>query len=125
MSRGVGEMADFGLFIGYGTPVRGRERQAIKVFNEVFEYYSRLQQEGEIESFEPVLLAPHGGELGGFFLVRGDRDKLERLRSSDEFERNTARAQLIVENLGVVDAALGERLLSQMSLFTDQIEELT
>lgn len=118
-------MADFGLFIGYGAPVRGRERQAITVFNEVFEYYSRLQQEGEIESFEPVLLQPHGGELGGFFLLRGDRDKLERIQSSEEFERYTARAQLIVENLGIVGAALGERLLSQMSLFTEQIEELT
>ena len=118
-------MADSGLFIGFGAPVRGRERQAIKVFNEAFEYYSRLQQEGEIESFEPVLLQPHGGELGGFFLVRGDQDKLERVRSSDEFERRTARAQLIVENLGIVGAALGGRLLSQMSMFSEQIEELT
>ena len=59
-------MADSGLFIGFGAPVRGRERQAIKVFNEAFEYYSRLQQDGEIDSFEPVLLQPHGGELGGF-----------------------------------------------------------
>ena len=118
-------MADFGLFIGYGAPVRGRERQAIKAFNEVFEYYSRLQQDGEIESFEPVLLQPHGGELGGFFLLRGDRDKLERIQSSEEFERYIARAQLIVEKLGIVGAALGERLLSQMSLYTEQIEELT
>ena len=31
----------------------------------------------------------------------------------------------IVENLGIVGAALGEPLLSQMSLFTEQIEELT
>ncbi len=49
-------MADSGLFIGFGAPVRGREQQAIKVFNETFEYYSRLQQEGGIESFDPVLL---------------------------------------------------------------------
>src|SRR5215469_4025976 len=59
-------MADSGLFIGFGFPARGRERQSIKVFNEVFEYYSRLQQEGEIESFEPVLPEAHGGEPGGF-----------------------------------------------------------
>src|SRR5579872_97524 len=72
-------MADSGLFIGFGAPVRGRERQATKVFNEAFEYYSRLQQEGEIESFEPVLLEPHGGELDGFFLLRGDQDKLARI----------------------------------------------
>jgi hypothetical protein len=118
-------MADSGLFVGFGLPVRGRERQAIKVFNETFEYYSRLQQDGEIESFEPVLLEPHGGELGGFFLVRGDKDKLARIRTSEEFERLTARANLIVENIGVVSAFLGERLMSQMSVFSQQVEELT
>ena len=118
-------MADSGLFIGFGAPVRGRERQASMVFNEVFEYYSRLQQEGEIESFEPVLLQAHGGELGGFFLLRGDQDKLARIRSSEEFERLTVRAQLLVENLGIVDAALGGRLMSQMSVFGEQVEELT
>ena len=118
-------MADSGLFIGFGTPVRGRERQASKVFYETFEYYSRLQQEGEIESFEPVLLQAHGGELGGFYLLRGDQDKLARIRSSEEFERLTVRAQLIVENLGITDAALGGRLMSQMSVFGEQVEELT
>jgi hypothetical protein len=118
-------MADSGLFIGFGAPVRGRERQAIKVFNEAFEYYARLQQEGEIESFEPVLLEPHGGELDGFFLLRGDQDKLARIRSSEEFERLTVRGQLIIENLGFVGAALGGRLMSQLSMFGEQVEELT
>lgn len=118
-------MADSGLFIGFGAPVRGRERQAIKVFNEVFEYYSRLQQEGEIESFEPVLLEAHGGELDGFFLLRGDQDKLARIRSSEEFERLIVRGQLIVDSLGVVGAALGGRLMSQLSVFDQQVEELT
>jgi hypothetical protein len=118
-------MADSGLFIGFGLPVRGRERQAIQSFNEVFEYFSRLQQEGEIESFEPALLDPHGGELGGFFLLRGDQDKLARIRASKEFERHIARGQLLVENLGVVGAFLGERLIGEMSLFSQQVEELT
>ena len=118
-------MADSGLFIGFGAPVRGRERQATKVFTEAFEYYSRLQQEGEIESFEPVLLEAHGGELDGFFLLRGDQDKLARIRSSEEFERLTVRAQLIVENLGIVGAALGGRLMSQLAVFGAQVEELT
>jgi hypothetical protein len=62
----------FGALHRFRRSVRGRERQALKVFGEAFEYYSRLQQEGEIESFEPVILEPHGGELGGFFLLRGD-----------------------------------------------------
>ena len=87
--------------------------------------YSRLQQEGEIESFEPVILEPHGGELGGFFLVRGDQDKLARIRGSEEFERRTVRGDLIVENLGIVSAALGDRLMSQMAVYGQQVEELT
>jgi len=105
--------------------VRGRERQAIQVFNEAFEYYARLQQDGEIESVEPVLFEPHGGELNGFFLLRGDKDKLARVRNSEEFERLTARAGLIVEHLGIVGSYLGERLMSQMGMFGQQVEELT
>jgi len=118
-------MADFGLFIGFGLPVRGRERQAIKVFNEVFEYFARLQQEGEIESFEPVLLQPHGGQFAGFFLLRGDQDKLMRIRGSEEFERSTTRGDLTVEHVAVVGASLGGRLIEQMSMFAEQVEELT
>jgi hypothetical protein len=49
-------MADAALFVGWGNAVRGRERQALKVFAEAAEFYTRLQQEGEIESFEPVFL---------------------------------------------------------------------
>jgi hypothetical protein len=118
-------MADSGLFIGFGAPVRGREGKSLEVFNEAFEYYARLQQAGEIESFEPVLLEPHGGELGGFFLLRGDRDKLARVRGSEEFERLTARAQLMVENLGIVSAFLGERLMAEVTVFSQQVEQLT
>jgi hypothetical protein len=82
-------------------------------------------QRGEIEGFEPVLLESHGGELGGYLLLRGDKDKLALIRGSEEFERLTARAELIVENPGIVAASLGERLMSQMSVFSQQVEELT
>ena len=73
----------------------------------------------------PEFLEPHGGELDGFFLLRGDQDKLARIRSSEEFERLTVRGQLIIENLGIVGAALGGRLMSQLSIFGEQVEELT
>jgi hypothetical protein len=118
-------MADFGLFIGFGYPVRGRERQAIKVFSEAMEYYARLQQQGEIESFESVFLEPHGGDISGFTLVRGDRDKLASIRTSDEFARLSTRANLIVEGFGVVGAQLGERIGTQIGVFNEQVEDLT
>jgi len=114
-------MADAGLFVGFGDPVRGRESQAVEIFNETLGYYGRLQEEGEIESFEPVFLEPHGGDLSGFILLRGDAEKLAALRVSDEFTQLTLRAGLCVESIGVVGADLAERLQRQMAFYTEQI----
>jgi hypothetical protein len=41
-----GFMAGEALFIGWGAVVRGREKQALQVFQESMGYYGRLQQEG-------------------------------------------------------------------------------
>lgn len=114
-------MADAGLFIGFGNPVRGRESTAVELFNEMMGWYGRLQEEGEIESFEPVFLEPHGGDLGGFVLIRGDAEKLATLRVSEEFTQFIARATLCVENIGVVGADLAERLQQQMAFYMEQI----
>jgi hypothetical protein len=45
-------MADWGIFIGFGFPVRGREQKASQVFGEAMELWGRLQQQGELESFD-------------------------------------------------------------------------
>lgn len=114
-------MADAGLFIGWGEVVRGRETESLEVFNETLGYYSRLQEEGEIESFEPVFLEPHGGDLAGFILIRGDAEKLAALRVNEEFTQFIIRAGLIVNGLGVVGADLAERLQRQMAYYTEQV----
>jgi hypothetical protein len=114
-------MADAGLFIGWGAVVRGREAESLEVFNETLAYYGRLQEEGTIESFEPVFLEPHGGDLSGFILIRGDAEKLAALRVSEEFTQFSIRAGLIVEGFGVVGADLAGRLQRQMAFYTEQI----
>jgi hypothetical protein len=117
-------MADAGLFIGWGAPIRGREAKGLEVLGEALSYYARLQQEGVIESFETVLLEPHGGDLQGFVLVRGGEERLAQLRVDDEFVRLSARASLIVEGVGVIGAALGDGLEPAISTHQDAISEL-
>lgn len=117
-------MAGEALFLGWGPVVRGREQKALQVFQETIEYYGRLQQEGRIDSFEPVLIAPHGGDLAGFVLLRGERAKLDEVRSSDEFERAVTRAATIVENVGVINAFTGESLGQTMGRFQEASQEL-
>lgn len=114
-------MADAGLFVGFGNPVHGREAQAIELFNDTIGWFAQLQEEGEIESFEPVFLEPHGGDLGGFILIRGDALKLSALRVSEEFTQFTIKASLCVDSIGVVGADMNERLQSQMAFYAEQI----
>ena len=117
-------MAEMGVFIGWGDPIRGREAKGLEVLEESVAYWGRLQQEGQIESFEVVLLYPHGGDLQGFALLRGSGESLDRIRADDEFNRLLARAGLVVEGLGIVSAALGASLGPQVELYREAVDEL-
>jgi hypothetical protein len=117
-------MADDALFIGWGEIVRGRESKAVEVFNESIEYYGRLQQDGKIESFEPWFLAPHGGDLAGFVLLRGEREQLDEIQRSPEFERLQTRASMIVDRAGTVAAVTGDALGRQMGQFQEATGDL-
>jgi len=118
-------MAEAGLFIGWGDPVTGREAKGLEVFAEALAYYGKAEQDGRIESHETVLLAPHGGDLAGFILVRGSQAQIAALRAEEEFERLATRAALIVQNLGVVDAALGDGLEASIGVYQAAVTDLT
>jgi len=118
-------MADSVLFIGWSQPSRGREEKAVEVFGEAVAYYAGLQKQGEIESFEIVFLEPHGGDLGGFFLLRGDATKLGAVRTSDEFNRLNTRALLTVDGFGVVGGFAGDAIAGQMAIYQEAVGALT
>ena len=111
------------LFIGWGQPTRGREQAALDVFNDSVTYYGARLEDGTITSFEPVILDPHGGGLNGFFLVKGEPDKLVAMRATEEFQRLNVRATLIVDELGVIAAHAGDAVLTQLGYFTDAAAE--
>ncbi|MCW3049756.1 MAG: hypothetical protein JWO74_4040 [Solirubrobacterales bacterium] len=118
-------MAEAGLFIGWGAPIAGREAKGLEVLDESVQYWGRLQQEGRIESFEVVLLTPHGGDLEGFALLRGTSEQTASLIVDDEFERFTTRATLIVQGVGIVPAVLGDGLEQTIAMYSQQVGELT
>jgi hypothetical protein len=112
------------LFIGWGRAVRGREQQALQVFQEALQYYERLKQSGQVESFEPVALEPHGGDLEGFLLIKGDAARLAQLRVDEEFIRLNTRAQLVVDNFGVTGGFIGEQMQRLFNDFGQQASQL-
>ena len=117
-------MADAAIFIGWGPAVVGREQKALQVFGEGVEFWTRMQQAGEIESFEAFQLEPHGGDLAGFCILRGEAERLARLRGSAEFLRLNQRAALVVTNFGVVNAVSDGELQRQFAEFGQFAAEL-
>jgi hypothetical protein len=117
-------MADSAIFIGWGEPIRGREQVSATVFGEAVELWTRLEAEGVLESWEAYFLEPHGGDLNGFFLLKGDRAGLGTLRTRQEFDRIVTRGSMVVSNFGVVGAATGARIEQEMGRYLEAAGEL-
>lgn len=118
-------MTDTALFIGWGVTHPGREHQALKLFEEAVEIFEAQVKIGEIESFETVLLGPHGGELEGFFVIRGELAKLTALLEREEIERMRIKAQAIKTHFGIVPATVGEAAIRSYQLYVRVVDELT
>jgi hypothetical protein len=117
-------MADTALFVGWGGTHPGREHQARRLFDEFLEILAELQKTGEIESYEPVLLGPHGGELDGFVLVRGEPSKLIALQLREDMNALRARARTHHAKFSVILAAIGEGAKRELVLFDEAVAEL-
>ncbi|MGO9490550.1 MAG: hypothetical protein ACLQBB_16190 [Solirubrobacteraceae bacterium] len=113
-------MADRMLFIGWGTPVRGREERGLEVFNESIGLYGRMQQEGRIEQFDVVLLDP-AEDLGGYIELHGSREQLATLRASEDFRRTLVDASLIVDGLRLIEGFANEGVAGEMAIYQESI----
>jgi hypothetical protein len=114
-------MADAGLFIGWGEVVRGREDRALDVFNETLEFYGHLQSDGRIDDFEVALLDPHGGELQGYVMLRGSEDQIDAVRRDEDFQRLMIKGSLVVDDLGMIPASIGEGLARAMTMYQEEL----
>ncbi len=115
-------MADSVLFIGWNRSIPGREQQAMQLFQKVVEFYGKLQADGRIESFEPVILSAHGGDLNGFFLLKGEAEKLGDVRRDETFLDLTIEAGYCLEGVGVIDGFIGEGLTNVFSRLSNLLD---
>lgn len=109
-------MADRVMVVSWGENVPGREERGLEVFNEALGILGRMQQEGRIEKFDVVLLAPNGG-VGGYIAIHGTAEQLAMVPEDEEFHRNTVDASLIVQNLKHTMGVTNEGIAAEMELY--------
>lgn len=106
--------ADSVLFIGWNRSLPGRETKAIELLFESLNFFAAQAKAGNIQSFQPVLLRPHGGDLNGFVMITGEGSKLDALVRSEEFQEILTVAQLILDGVGVTHGDTGEAVARQI-----------
>jgi hypothetical protein len=111
-------MGSNALFFGWNRPIPGREQISAQHFQEFVQYLGGLQKAGTIQSFDVVFLTAHGGDMNGFFLIRGDTARLNELTASTAWVTHITRAGLHLQGAGVVNAYTGDAAMELMKLWT-------
>ena len=114
-------MSSNAIFFGWNRSIPGRERLSAQHFQEFVAYLGGLRQQGTIESFDVVFLNAHGGDMNGFFLIRGESGKLSELVGSTDWVTHMVRAALHLEGPGAVLGVTGEAIAERMNLWTSLI----
>jgi len=109
------------MLFGWNRPIPGREKISAQHFAEFVQYLGGLQQNGAIQSFEIVFLDTHGGDLNGFFLIKGESAKLDTLVATTEWITHITRAALHLDGSGVVRGVTGDAVMERMQLWTSVI----
>ncbi len=118
-------MSEAGVWVAWGIPARGREKQALELLkSSTTGYLDQLQQEGLIERFDAAILQPQSTELGGFILIQGTHDQIDALRTNRDFQTWVTQVQLVADKVGIVDAWVGDGLDDAYSLYEDALRKL-
>jgi hypothetical protein len=121
--RGEFTMSTNVILFGWNRSIPGRERLSAEHFGEFTQYLGGLQQAGAIQSFEAVFLTIHGGDLNGFFLIRGENVQLDALIASEAWSTHILRADFHLQGAGVVRGATGALVMEQMAQWVKNIPQ--
>lgn len=114
-------MASNAILFGWNRSIPGREKVSAQHFEEYVKYLGGLQQKGAIQGFEIVFLEAHGGDLNGFFLIKGDSAKLDALIATTEWVTHMIRASLHLQGSGAVRGVTGNDVMERMALWSSVI----
>lgn len=114
-------MSSNAIFFGWNRSLPGRERISAEHFSEFVSYLGGLHKGGKIQSFDVVFLNPHGGDMNGFFLIRGESSKLDAVVASDDWVKHMVRANMHLDGSGAVRAVTGDAVMQRMDLWKSLI----
>jgi len=114
-------MGSNAIVFGWNRSLPGREQLSGKHFQDFVAYLQAQKSAAKIESFDPVLLEPHGGSVNGFFLIRGTSEQITALVETQEWIQHQIRAQLHLDGSGTWRAVMGAAVNQRMGMWMEAI----
>lgn len=84
-------------------------------------FYEAQKKAGNLTSYESFFLTPHGGDMNGMTILRGERAKLDALAAGNDFMSIVMKAYVLLQGFGVVPGVTGERIPERMALFMSSV----
>jgi hypothetical protein len=109
------------IMFGWNRSLTGREQISGRHFQEFMAYLQAQKAGGKIESFDPVLLEPHGGELNGFFLIRGTAEQLFAMTNSPDWVQHQVRATLHLDGTAMWRGLTGQAVTERMGMWMQAV----
>jgi hypothetical protein len=108
-----------GLILKWGKLVPGREQQAIELFAEAKQFMEEQLKAGIITYYEPFIYSTGDWETeAGFWLVKGDRDKVIKLVETEAYRWLMTKAGFMVDHLQFEWLLTGESVAEEIERVT-------
>ena len=113
------------LMLSFGAVHTGREALAVEMFTEVSRYLGKLLADDAIENFKPFFFADGmQADVIGFFLIEGQRERLDALRRREDFQRIILRTGAATANVRVHSLIAGTEAGRLVNLYRQVRSEL-
>ena len=113
------------LMLSFGAVHPGREDLAVEMFTEASRFLGKLLADDVIEGFKPYFFADGmQGDVVGFFVIEGQRERLDALRRKEEFQRLLLRVGAATANVRVESLVAGTEAGRLVNLYKEVRSEL-
>lgn len=114
------------IFIGWGKPVAGHEREALVLFSDLVQFFTGKREAGVITSFEPFFYRTADfGHEAGFWIIRGPVEGIQTLSYDEEYNVLLSKAVVLVEHVKTAYLRAGEEFSQHMDRLGKLYAELT
>jgi hypothetical protein len=113
-------MADYGHVVAWKGIRQGREMKALEVWGDTLEFYEKARANGQIDSYDTVLIEPSGDGLPiGMLTVWGTEEQVDAFVRDEARVRLQTRAGFVTDGLGVARCARGQAVADGVGQFTE------